>query len=172
VASRIATRQEWNDGDGDDVWEPAPGRDEPGTPRHRQKLQRRSRLKPNPAKKRRRDNSGRVSRDVWKTIREMCFTRARYLCERCGISAEAALDFDPHHRKLVSRGGRDELQNLAALCRACHDWCHDNPRLAQAAGWIVPSGADPGLRAVTLWDGRMVQMGEDGSYIEPGRRSA
>jgi len=171
VASRFPTRQEYAGGD-DDEWEPAPGRDEPGTPRKQRKLTRKSRLKPNPAKKRRRDDSGRVPHAEWKVMRERCFTRARYLCERCGISAEAAMGFDPHHRKLLSRGGRDELSNLAALCRACHDWCHANPRLAQGGGWIVPSGADPAVRAVTLWDGRMVQMGQDGSYVELGRRSA
>ncbi len=42
------------------------------------------------------------------------------LCEICRRKAT-----DIHHIKYKSRGGKDEINNLAALCRKCHNDCHD-----------------------------------------------
>ena len=41
------------------------------------------------------------------------------LCEVCGRVA-----VDIHHIKYRSRGGTDEIDNLMALCRSCHDKAH------------------------------------------------
>lgn len=38
---------------------------------------------------------------------------------------------DPHHIKPRGRGGTDELDNLATLCRLHHDWVHAHPRAAR-----------------------------------------
>ena len=42
-----------------------------------------------------------------------------YPCEVCGLKAT-----DIHHIKYKSRGGKDEIENLMALCRSCHDKAH------------------------------------------------
>lgn len=41
-------------------------------------------------------------------------------CEHCGGRA-----VDIHHIKLRSQGGRDEIKNLMALCRKCHEMAHN-----------------------------------------------
>ena len=41
------------------------------------------------------------------------------LCEVCMKKA-----VDIHHIKYKSRGGKDEIRNLIALCRKCHDKAH------------------------------------------------
>jgi len=41
------------------------------------------------------------------------------LCEQCGKQA-----VDIHHKKLKSQQGTDEIDNLIALCRKCHDAAH------------------------------------------------
>ena len=42
------------------------------------------------------------------------------LCEACHRKA-----IDLHHIKYKSRGGGDEVQNVIALCRKCHDLAHN-----------------------------------------------
>ena len=72
-----------------------------------------------------------------KSDRDAVFDRAGGRCERCStrITRETG---HFHHRKLPSRGG-----DGVALCPACHEWVHANPRLATVTGWMVPSWADP-----------------------------
>jgi len=41
-------------------------------------------------------------------------------CENCGNRAA-----DIHHLKFKSQGGRDEINNLMALCRECHSKAHE-----------------------------------------------
>ncbi len=41
-------------------------------------------------------------------------------CEICKTPA-----VEIHHIKYKSRGGKDEIDNLAALCRKCHNDCHN-----------------------------------------------
>ena len=41
------------------------------------------------------------------------------LCERCGFIA-----VDIHHIIYKSQGGSDEVENLIALCRDCHEMSH------------------------------------------------
>ena len=48
------------------------------------------------------------------------------LCEACGRKAT-----DLHHIKYRSRGGGDEVSNIIALCRACHDSAH-NEKLSES----------------------------------------
>ena len=41
-------------------------------------------------------------------------------CEHCGKKA-----VDIHHIIYRSQGGKDEIDNLIALCRKCHDMAHN-----------------------------------------------
>ena len=43
------------------------------------------------------------------------------LCEVCSCQA-----VDIHHITYKSQGGSDEIENLIALCRDCHNRAHDN----------------------------------------------
>jgi hypothetical protein len=58
------------------------------------------------------------------------------VCQRC----RAARSTDVHEPKLRSRGG-DPLDKAqcVALCRDCHDWCHQNPVAATTEGWMKHS---------------------------------
>jgi len=42
-------------------------------------------------------------------------------CEHCGKKA-----VDIHHIIYRSHGGADNIENLIALCRKCHDMAHNN----------------------------------------------
>jgi 5-methylcytosine-specific restriction endonuclease McrA len=42
-------------------------------------------------------------------------------CEKCHGKA-----VDIHHIKFKSQGGKDEIDNLIALCRGCHDLAHED----------------------------------------------
>lgn len=44
------------------------------------------------------------------------------LCENCSKKA-----VDIHHIKFKSQGGKDEIKNLIALCRDCHNKAHSEP---------------------------------------------
>lgn len=44
----------------------------------------------------------------------------KILCEMCHNLA-----VDIHHIIYKSRGGKDEIENLIALCRDCHNLAHD-----------------------------------------------
>lgn len=57
------------------------------------------------------------------------------ICERCRERPAV----HTHHRQLVSQGGDDSPENTVRVCLECHQWIHDNPRDAAAAGWIVLS---------------------------------
>lgn len=62
----------------------------------------------------------------------------RPICERCHRAAST----DVHEIKSRARGGSiTDPDNLACLCRACHDWITTHPADAQAAGWLAPSWA-------------------------------
>ena len=41
------------------------------------------------------------------------------LCEECG-----AVAVDIHHKVKKSQGGTDDVSNLKALCRVCHEKYH------------------------------------------------
>jgi len=100
-------------------------------------------------------------------LREIVWLRCGGYCERCGIPLHEN-DFALHHRKLKSRGGKDELSNLVALHHYCHnlgtDSVHLNPEDATREGFMVASWSNPEETPVTLGDGRMVLLTTSGHY--------
>lgn len=131
--------------------------------RKQQKLTRRAHMPRAHAPKRRTRVDALVTQSQWELLREVVFDRAGQRCEKCGRHRDQVV-LDPHHRQLVGRGGRDEIGNLASLCRECHDWCHRNPLAATGLGYLVPSRAEPGRRGMLLFDGRWVLLNDTGGY--------
>jgi len=101
-----------------------------------------------------------------KQIAELVLDRAKGYCERCGKPSH---DLALHHRKLRSRGGKDEVSNLVAVCHKCHNLgtesIHLNPAKATLKGWMVPSYADTTLYPLHLSDGSIVKLDNEGNYI-------
>ena len=68
-------------------------------------------------------------------MRPVVVARAGGVCHVC---------YDPgtvvHHRKLRSQGGTNEVDNLMLLCQSCHEYVHNHPALAVAAGYILRRG--------------------------------
>lgn len=76
--------------------------------------------------------SGKVtlSAKAWKKLVTDVWFRAQGRCEntlpsgkRCPAQAN-----DPHHLKYRSQGGSDEISNVFAACRVCHDAKHQGKR--------------------------------------------
>lgn len=64
-------------------------------------------------------------------------TRSPLWCEIRidGVCHGRGLDFS--HRIAQSQGGPWLASNGIRVCRACHQWCHQNPTVAKAHGWFV-----------------------------------
>jgi len=108
--------------------------------------------------------------EAWQELRAHAYVRAGYRCEKCGKFRDQAFGgvLDGHHRILRSRGGKDELCNIAVLCRECHEWCHRNPKAATGLGFIVPSRADASRRGMQVYDGSWVLLDNNGNYAWRG----
>jgi hypothetical protein len=76
-------------------------------------------------------------------VRPTLHQRSKGLCE-IRLPGCQGIAVHPHHRKLRSRGGSNDLSNLLDVCGNCHDWAHANPELATALGLQVPSGMPVG----------------------------
>ena len=100
-------------------------------------------------------------------LREIVYARSRGYCEKCGkpISED---NFALHHRKLKSRGGEDIVSNLVALHHECHnlatDSVHNNPEQSEHNGLMVGSWQDSWECPVTLPNGDIVILTEEGTY--------
>jgi hypothetical protein len=99
-------------------------------------------------------------------LRALVWSRARGYCEKCGQSLPASWAL--HHRKLRSRGGKDEATNFVALHHECHNLAthsvHSNPKDALEKGFMVSSWADPAECPVTLPSGDIVILTPEGTY--------
>jgi 5-methylcytosine-specific restriction endonuclease McrA len=61
------------------------------------------------------------------------------LCQRC----QREYASDVHELKSRARGGSiTDLENLVVLCRVCHTWITQNPKLALEQGWLKNSWDD------------------------------
>lgn len=59
--------------------------------------------------------------DNWRELADACKQRAGYKCQRCGKSfLHNKLALHAHHIVPLSKGGRNVLANLIALCEDCH----------------------------------------------------
>lgn len=74
-------------------------------------------------------------------------TATAHTAGRCGICSAPAVEYA--HRTARGRGGAWARNDGCALCSDCHRWCHANPWLARAGGWMVDTGTDPAT--VPVW---------------------
>jgi hypothetical protein len=99
-------------------------------------------------------------------MREIVYSRCRGYCEKCGNQLPEGWAL--HHRKLKSRGGKDEIANFVALHHSCHnmatDSVHFNPEKAEQTGLMVPSWQDPSECPLTLPEGSIVILTQEGTY--------
>jgi 5-methylcytosine-specific restriction endonuclease McrA len=104
-------------------------------------------------------------------LRETVWQRCGGYCEMCGVPVRRD-QFALHHRKLKSRGGKNEVTNLVALHHYCHnlgtDSVHLNPEVATRAGFLVASWCDPADIPVILGDGGEAFLLPDGTYRMTG----
>ena len=66
--------------------------------------------------------------DQWKQMRTKVRRRSRGWCERCKVGRRA----DIHHLT-YERLGHEELTDLIAVCRPCHEWLHGKRSMDPAA---------------------------------------
>lgn len=99
-----------------------------------------------------------------KQLVELVKKRAGGYCEICGRVAQESMAL--HHRKLKSRGGKDEASNLLYLHHECHNLgthgVHNQVAYATSKGWIVNSWAEPSQVPVVLAGGNVVMLLNDG----------
>lgn len=56
----------------------------------------------------------------WRKAKKEALERAAQKCERCG----SPTNLHVHHKKPVSKGGKDDQKNLQVLCQKCHKKAH------------------------------------------------
>lgn len=99
-------------------------------------------------------------------LREIVYARSKGYCEKCGNQLPESWAL--HHRKLKSRGGKDEVSNFVALHHGCHnldtDSVHLNPARADRLGLMVPTWQDSWECPLTLPDGSIVILDNEGNY--------
>lgn len=61
----------------------------------------------------------------WKELSEQCKIKANYKCQKCGKSfINNKIALHAHHIIPLSKGGRNILANLIAVCEDCHSHIH------------------------------------------------
>ena len=99
-------------------------------------------------------------------LREVVYARCQGYCEKCGNRLPESWAL--HHRKLKSRGGKDEASNLVALHHGCHnldtDSVHLNPPWAHQLGLMVGSWQEPCECPVMIPDKSKVMLDNEGNY--------
>jgi len=98
-------------------------------------------------------------------LRARLAARSKGYCEMCGEGLGD--NWAMHHRKLKSRGGKDELANVIAVHHQCHNLgtnsIHLNPAWATENGFMVSSWLDPEMSPILYMMSDKVLLMEDGS---------
>lgn len=93
-----------------------------------------------------RKRAAKRSLGVSKSTRLEVLTRAKYRCEKCGVSLSETFYYSLHHRTPRGMGGSREVRlnlpsNLVAICGSgttgCHGWIESNRSVSEDEGWLV-----------------------------------
>jgi HNH endonuclease len=98
-------------------------------------------------------------------VKERIYTRARGLCDRCGLSIPGGMHF--HHRNPRRMGGSDNIalglpSNGVLLHPRCHDYIESHRKIASQLGFILGADKDPMEWPIYLWFG-WAYLNEDGT---------
>jgi len=99
-----------------------------------------------------------------KKVRYIVGTRAEGKCEFCGLPLDEE-NWDFHHRKLKSRGGKDTPENGIA----CHHFCHlvkihNHPKISRENGFMVVAQDNPLEVPIFLYGAIKTFLTADGNY--------
>ena len=61
-----------------------------------------------------------ISKRSWSDLRQIILEKYHYNCSICGSNEE----IDVHHKIPIKDGGTNEIENLIAVCRNCHEKLH------------------------------------------------
>lgn len=105
---------------------------------------------------------------VFRRAREAVKVREAGCCARCGELGDQAC-----HRTNRGKGGSNAdptvthaLSRLVWLNGPCHRWIGDNPREAEAEGYLVRRGVIAADRVPLNYRGRWVLLTDDGQITE------
>lgn len=62
----------------------------------------------------------RLSKYKLKKLQQKVLIRDNFTCQKCGVFTQAP----PHHKKKLSQGGSDTMENLETLCGPLENDCH------------------------------------------------
>lgn len=110
---------------------------------------------------------------------DVVLERAGWSCEACGsaIGDRRGVDWSVQHRRPRRMGGTrwpgcNLPANLMILCGSattpgsCHEFAENQRTAAEAAGWLLSSGADPAAVALLVTPGRWVYLDDAGRYLD------
>lgn len=101
-------------------------------------------------------------------LRDAVYLRAGGSCELCGEALAGPWHW--HHRKLLSQGGLDVVENGLALHSLCHHRVHGHVSWSTDAGFLVPTHASPARQRLHLHGERWVLLTTSGGYKHLGDR--
>lgn len=69
----------------------------------------------------------------WNTLRREAYRRDAWTCQRCGASG---VKLYAHHKRHLSQGGANRLENLETVCRRCHEREHPHLHTRRIMFWM------------------------------------
>lgn len=121
----------------------------------------------------RRKKAAKRSLGVSKETRVLVLDRAKYRCEKCGVSLSESFYYSLHHRTPRGMGGSREVRlnmpsNLVAVCGSgttgCHGWIESNRIAAEDEGWLVSRYEEPAEVQVRIMGVRWRYLTDEGEY--------
>jgi hypothetical protein len=121
----------------------------------------------------RRKKAAKRSLGVSQETRVLVLDRAKYRCEKCGVSLSDSFYYSLHHRTPRGMGGSREVRlnlpsNLVAVCGSgttgCHGWIESNRIAAEDEGWLVSRYQEVAEVQVRLWRVGWRYLTDEGEY--------
>ena len=110
---------------------------------------------------------------VSKATRVLVLNRAKYRCEKCGVSLSESFYYSLHHRTPRGMGGSREVRlnlpsNLVAICGSgttgCHGWIESNRSVSEDAGWLVSRYQEVAEVPLQIWGVGWSYLNDEGEY--------